>query len=466
MRENEPYRSPIFQEQAAAEELVSVCMEILRNARNELYLSMRFLDVALSSLYFVPDDAVHGIGTDGSLLYFNPSSLAAMYRKNRIYVNRAYLHSVFHCLFCHMWTRKKRAPEYWNLACDIAVESIIDGLLRPCIRIPASPARREFYMRLEPEVTVFNAESIYHALQKMELSEGEYNRLAAEFYRDDHSFWEKDEKSPRPNQTRNNKEDWDDKREKMQVEMEAFSEEASEDDKDLKHQLAVENRERYDYKRFLQKFSVLRETVQVDPDAFDYVFYNYGMELYGNMPLIEPLETKEIRRIEDFVIVIDTSMSCSGELVKKFLEETYSVLAQSESYFKKVNIHIIQCDDQVREDVKIENEEQLRAYMKHMSIHGMGGTDFRPAFLHVDRMVREQKFSKLKGLIYFTDGRGIYPVKMPRYDTAFVFMQENYTDVDVPPWAIKIILSPEELGSSVGEQSFSRNLNGYVGEEA
>ena len=83
------------------------------------------------------------------------------------------------------------------------------------------------------------------------------------------------------------------------------------------------------------------------------------MQLYGNMPLIEPLETKEVRRIEDFVVVIDTSMSCSGELVKKFLEETYGVLAQSESFFKKVNIHILQCDDKVRQDVKIESEEDL-----------------------------------------------------------------------------------------------------------
>ena len=40
--------SPIWLEQAAAEELAGVCMEILGNARNELYLSMRFLDVALS----------------------------------------------------------------------------------------------------------------------------------------------------------------------------------------------------------------------------------------------------------------------------------------------------------------------------------------------------------------------------------------------------------------------------------
>lgn len=451
MREDEAYKSPIFMEREASEELSSVCMEILKNARNELYLSMHFLDVSLSSLYFAPDMNVRGIGTDGSGLFFHPSRLAAMYRKNRIYVNRAYLHAVFHCLFCHMWTRKKRAEEYWNLACDIAVESIIDGLYRPCIHLPMSPVRREFYMRLESRVTVFNAESIYRALQEMGLSEGEYNRLSAEFFRDDHCFWEKEKKPPRPNQSRNKKEDWDDKREKMQVEMEAFSTEASEDDKDLLNQLAVENRERYGYRKFLKKFSILRETIQVDPDAFDYVFYNYGMELYGNMPLIEPLETKEIRRVEDFVIVIDTSMSCSGELVKKFLEETYSVLSQSESFFKKVNIHIIQCDDKVREDIKIENEEQLRAYMDHMTLHGMGGTDFRPAFLYVDQLVRQQRFSKLKGLIYFTDGRGIFPVKMPQYDTAFVFMEENYTDVDVPPWAIKLILTPEELGTEVGE---------------
>ena len=54
------YESPVFKEQKAKEELSDICMEILRDARNELYLSMRFLDVALSSLYFVPDFAVCG----------------------------------------------------------------------------------------------------------------------------------------------------------------------------------------------------------------------------------------------------------------------------------------------------------------------------------------------------------------------------------------------------------------------
>ena len=62
------------------------------------------------------------------------------------------------------------------------------------------------------------------------------------------------------------------------------------------------------------------------------------------------------------------------------------------------------------------------------------------AFAYVDEMIRQHAFEHLRGMIYFTDGRGIYPAKRPVYETAFVFMEEEYEDVDVPPWAIKIIL--------------------------
>ena len=213
----------------------------------------------------------------------------------------------------------------------------------------------------------------------------------------------------------------------------------------LLEQVRVENRERYDYRHFLRKFSVLREEMQVDQDSFDYVFYTYGLELYGNMPLVEPLESKEVSRIQDFVVVIDTSMSCSGELVRRFLEETYDVLCQADSYFCKTNIHIIQCDEQIQEDKRITCREELEAYLEHFTIIGQGGTDFRPAFEHVNQMVKQGEFHKLRGLLYFTDGEGIYPVKRPVYDTAFVFVKDQYTDISVPAWAIKLILEPEQI---------------------
>ena len=162
------------------------------------------------------------------------------------------------------------------------------------------------------------------------------------------------------------------------------------------------------------------------------------------MPLIEPQEWKETQKIEEFVIVIDTSMSCSGELVRHFLEETYGVLSENESFFRKINIHVIQCDDQVQTDQKITCEEELKDYMENLTLKGEGGTDFRPAFIYVEELMREHVFSNLKGLLYFTDGKGIYPAKKPPYETAFVFMKEDYEDTRVPSWAMKLILEEED----------------------
>ena len=166
------------------------------------------------------------------------------------------------------------------------------------------------------------------------------------------------------------------------------------------------------------------------------------------MPLIEPQEFQEVHKIEEFVIVIDTSMSCSGELVKTFLEQTYEVLSETESFFRKIHIRILQCDEQVRSDVRISNQEELHSYMEHFQIIGNGGTDFRPAFSYVQELVDKKEFLHLKGLIYFTDGYGIFPKKRPPFETAFVFMEEDYTDVSVPPWAMKLIIEKEELSEA------------------
>ena len=130
-------------------------------------------------------------------------------------------------------------------------------------------------------------------------------------------------------------------------------------------------------------------------------FYSYGLSMYGNMPLIEPQEWKEVKKVEDFAIVIDTSMSCSGDLVKKFLEETYGVLTEAESFFHKVNIHIIQCDEMVQNDQKITDEKELKEYMEHLELIGEGGTDFRPAFEYVNHLIEQGEFLSSEGIDLF-----------------------------------------------------------------
>ena len=429
----------------AAEKLKSLGVSIFCAARDELYFSMRFLDVALSSFVYRMDSSVSPFGTDGAVMYFHPQQLGGLLRENRILVNRGYLHMVFHCIFRHMFKRTED-ERYWDLSCDIAAEHMIDGCdLRP-VRWSRSLLRRETYRKLEDGRRVMNAERIFRELKAWELTEKELSRLEEEFRTDDHRYWENrgPERKKEPELSRK----WQEINEKMETDLETFSKEASEENGSFLGQLRVENRERQDYREFLRKFSVLREEMGTDPDTFDYGFYSYGLTLYGNMPLIEPLETREVRRIADFVIVIDTSMSCSGTLVRRFLEETYSVLKQNDSYFRRVNVHIIQCDEKVHSDVKITSEKELKKYMDQFELYGEGGTDFRPAFAYVDELLGMGEFDDLKGLIYFTDGYGIYPSRMPPYKTAFVFLEEDYRDADVPAWAIRLVLREDELESA------------------
>lgn len=430
----------VHEERKKEEEILALTGDVLQNTVNELSVSMRFLRSALGSLKGVPSAETAVMGTDGKLLYVSPQWLFSVFMKNPVQINRMYLHEILHCLFCHLWSRKELDQRLWDLAADIAVENIMDDLYERAVYVRPGSFRREVYRSWKEKQQVLTAEGVYYFLT--DCDEDEILKMEQEFRRDDHHFWYKPKnKSSMADRQKN----WEELRRKMQTEMELFSKEAAGNSPGLVEHLQAENRKRYNYREFLRKFSVLKEEMQTDMDSFDPIYYHLGLETYGNMPLIEPLETKETKKIEDFVIVLDTSMSCNGSLIKRFLEETYSVLSESESFFRKIQVHIIQCDDKIQDDQVIHNQKEMEAYLADFTIRGFGGTDFRPAFAYVEHLIQMGSFQRLRGLLYFTDGYGTFPGKMPPYDTAFIFMKDDYRDVDVPPWAIKLILDTKEL---------------------
>lgn len=209
--------------------------------------------------------------------------------------------------------------------------------------------------------------------------------------------------------------------------------------------LSVANRTRYDYRAFLSRFAELREEMRLNPDEFDLIYYNFGIETYGNVPLIEPLEYTDSNKIRTFVVAIDTSGSVQGELVERFLEETYAILSESGSFFEQFQVRIVQCDARVQSDVAIGDRDELAAYLEDFELLGMGGTDFRPVFEHVDALVEAGEIEGLRGLIYFTDGKGTYPAVPPDYETVFVFVDDDYDAPTVPPWAYKLVLDEFQL---------------------
>ena len=163
------------------------------------------------------------------------------------------------------------------------------------------------------------------------------------------------------------------------------------------------------------------------------------------MQIISELEYREDLRIRSFVIAVDTSASVSEELVHAFLQKTFNILKASESFFNRVDIRIILCDLKIQKELHITNPKDLDEALRGLSLEGFGGTDFRPVFDYVDQQLQAGELRQLKGLLYFTDGCGIYPPSKPAYETAFVFLENEGNQYEVPPWAIKLMLEPEEI---------------------
>ena len=234
--------------------------------------------------------------------------------------------------------------------------------------------------------------------------------------------------------------EWREVGERIQADLDTFSRQRCDSAGDLLDRLNELNRERIDYAAFLRKFTVLGEAAEINDEDFDHIFYTYGLKLYKNLPLIEPLETKEVLRVRDLVLAIDTSGSTSGEMVKAFIEKTWGILKGEENFFRKMDLHIVQCDAEIREAVRVTSQQEFDAYMETFAVKGLGGTDFRPVFRYVDDLLAAGAFTRLKGLIYFTDGIGTYPARKPDYETAFVFVRGQNTIPEVPAWAMKVIL--------------------------
>lgn len=470
-------------DEVTREKVEKIALEIISLSRNKLLVNMRFLDMAVNRLEICSKSEVTGSASaDGKVYAYNPEHILSAYRIEENQPVRNYLHSVLHCVFKHMFVNPAINREYWDIACDVAVESVINDLNLPYLVTLSADRQMKFLEGFKKELTLPSAEKVYRFLLDKQLPETTVNALKVLFKGDDHVLWYLSDKEKAalglPGYGGGGSgggdgddgdddgegasspgfaflgafraalaEDWENIAERMAVDLATFGKQQGTGAGLLTQNLKEVTRERYNYTEFLKKFAVRGEVMKINPDEFDYNFYTYGLELYENMPLIEPLEYKEVKRIRDFAIVIDTSGSVAGDLVQTFIQKTYNILKSTESFFSKINLHIIQCDAAIQEDVKITTQQEFDDYLKNMKLHGFGGTDFRPAFSYVSALTETGEFENLKGLIYFTDGFGEFPKKKPPFDAAFVFVEEDggLNNYDVPSWAIKLVLRKEEI---------------------
>ncbi|MBQ7370382.1 MAG: hypothetical protein IJW67_00625 [Blautia sp.] len=413
-------------------------IKLLKNCRNELYREFPFLDAAFSGVDYQASGETKTIGTDGEIFYFDPVFLLKSYAENPASVKRIYLHLLLHCLYLHVLRDDAFQEDQWDLACDLAAEQVIEQMIREektliffDERTSENAERKQLLQKLGDQIK--SAEMIYNRLGKIDLSVSfeNLNPICA----DDHSFWKK---LRSPEETEELKKKWEKLLGKSGGGKLGLRFGIGSGKGGRTEDVPETSKSRYDYRTFLKQFAILREEMELDTETFDYIYYTYGLEQYKTMPLVEPLEYKEGHKLEELVIAIDTSGSCSAELVSRFLAESYAILGEKENFFQKMKVYLIQCDCFIQDVAVIHSKEEWQEYQRHIKIQGRAGTDFRPVFAYIEELREKKELKNLKALIYFTDGDGIYPRSAPDYQTAFVFTGKTTGLRQVPPWAFRL----------------------------
>lgn len=414
----------------AAEQIFSV-------VRGELYERLPALALPLGKLR-CRIAAVEPTGTDGKSACFAPGFLEREFCAGSDLPQCCTLHLLLHLLLGHPEGGRGKNAACWEDACDLAAAMVCHALLPEKAEPPDLFSAR---CKLQGK-SAGSAAQIYRLLQAEPDFLTEEERTAARV--DDHRLWRAATAQNRPQKASGEAGNgWQAMGKCLPNPLPdkpiigtgtghaAF---AVAPDMQKDAQLAA----------ILHELSEVRESRHVSGDEFQYAWYLYGLEHYDGMPLIEPAEGAEERRLRELAVVIDTSASCSRSLCAAFLGGLAGLLERENLFFERFNLHIIECDCEVQSDTRLTTLAELSDWLQAMTLHGGGGTDFRPAFQYVDSLIEAGEFAHLQGILYFTDGYGVYPELPPAHRAIFVMLEYRYDDIDLPPWAEKLVLHAQK----------------------
>ena len=384
-------RKPDGPGEAGAAAASVLCGRIWMLTGKKLRMKLPGMAGILSSLKFRAEERIRYLAGDGFSVYYEKKALLSEYAESPAAVARGLLHLILHNLFFHPVLSDGREERLWNLACDIQAERMLDrwavrGLSRDgedyrgyLLKENGLPGRWK------------STEELYRILQEKRPPEAGMLKLEEAFRVDDHRLWKKFRKKEKKPPEDSGKESgassgragvsesirfvrkWNRLRKETGFRPDGSHQKAGTAAGGAAEQVSVRRRKGYDYRRFLERFMICREEVEVDLDSFDYLPYWYSRTHYQGIVFLEPLEYREIHRLDEMMIAIDTSGSCSGQVVRRFLEETYRILSERGNFFQRMRVHIVQCDSAVQEYTVVHSRDEFLDYMERVTVKGMGG---------------------------------------------------------------------------------------------
>lgn len=393
---------------------------MLTQSQLEICLKYRFLAPCLSRLTAVIGEDYTPSAVDGEHFFCHPDFVAQG--------SHLLFHGLIHCLLGHPFLRDAS-----SLACDLAVAMVISEIAPEYFPEHKNLLFKEVKRHC---MGVIDPISIGALLDHDAFLSVHRSAIAALVTLDDHSPWQEVQTRILITGQGGLAAFWQEAKKSLNLRRSGLGQESG----NHRQKITLGEGTHHEFAGHLRRYAVEREYARDDPNDFQYAWYAYGLEHYGNMPLIEPMEYRMERRLEELVIAIDTSGSCARGLTQQFLEQTRDIILREKLFFQRFNLHILQCDAQLQRDDKITSIPEFERYIEHLEIIGGGGTNFCPVFEHIDHLIAIGELRHLKGMLYFTDGRGIYPSHPPKYEATFVFLKHRYDAIDTPRWGRQLVL--------------------------
>lgn len=390
----------------------------LRYARTTLAITSPFF---AHLVMHIPTEFVDEAGpfntayTDGKRIVFGKQFAQKLSREE---FTAVLMHEALHVAFLHVQRMANRIPQRWNIATDLAINTIINEEAK---RVTAAFGTSKFVLPsdalLDPSYANMTAEEIYEKLPDMPESKIIFSITGSSGEDSDQNSGGSGQGSYGLQGDIQVAKDPDAQGPDFEAEMKGVLVQAAQAAKlQGKVPLGVE--------RYVDALlyppqdwrTVLQELVEAFP--IDFVYQPPDRRFHDYDFVIPSLSGEAV----DFVVAFDTSGSITEQELRHYLSETFGIL----NAFDYVRMRIFMIDAEIHEDYEITSYDDIGDFMRNVRFTGGGGTDFRPVF---ERLAEDDS---PKALVYFTDGYGTFPEEAPTYPVLWVLTPNSIDPQEVP----------------------------------
>jgi predicted metal-dependent peptidase len=357
---------------------------IVSRARARLILDQPFFGVLASQLALKIDATCDTAWTDGTSIAFSPAFVDSHTSEQLLAV---YAHEVMHCACGHPWRRDHRDAKRWNVATDYAINAI---LTNAGFTLPAD-------VLLDAKYSGQSAEWIYDRLPQdnQQQPQPQQSDQGQDSESDDTGGLGEVRDAPQGEQSdaqgqpipTQSQADWN----QATIQAKQLAQAQGSLGSGTARAIGQATKQPADWRSLLRKY--VQEVVRSDYS------WNRPNVRYVQSGLYLP--ALHATACGPIAVCVDTSGSIDEVLLAQFGKEIDAIASEVQPAY----VDVIYCDAEVNRTERFERGDAIT-----LQACGGGGTDFRPAFAHVDTLDTPPAVT-----IYLTDLMGTFPDHAPEY---------------------------------------------------